>query len=757
MKKVLSSLLALCLCIASLSIGLLASAEQAEPLVWDFVQDEEGWQKATPQATSTNAHDAENGRINISVTGGWGTAGIEKNFTEAIDGSKYEAMKITMAQLASGAATVKEIKGYVGYNNVEDPAYQQEFTVAASGDLFDVTVPLEKDNWKTSQIQDIRVGFAIDAQLTTGNILVIDRVELIPVEEEEPPVVLPAEDQIYSFDAGLEGFERFVPTGHDAVCSIEYDATEKALKGNMLAGWGSIIAQKNFETPFAGSSYKTIKVSIKNTSEKAITALVSFATVDDANIVDQPTSWVKVTVPANMTEYKTFYFQVGENEAWQAAENVNTLRVQLAAEEGQMTIGGTVYVNEVEMLTETENEPQGGDESGTESKPESKPESQPESKPESQPESKPESKPQAKPENLLWGFDKDNDGWEKAFQDENSNIAYKADTKYLHLLIKSNSGKTGIVKNLEEPINGADYGEFKIKMAQGFVAPATASSVKAVKGYIAYTDGDASKLEQEEYREYFTVAALGDLFEVKVPMTKDTWKNGKISTIRIGFDIDGQFVNGSALVFDSIELVTAEKAAQKPTSYKIDFTNSLNGFAVPAFIKTCVAEHVDSSLQIRNMQIGRLIAQGVLAETIDGTTMDKLKIRIKNTSGADSLTISFGTVSDQGANIDNASHQVKVKLNKTNKTDYLEYTVDMSQNSAWKSANDVNIIRLGFYGEGESQLLVGAAVNVRYMNFYNSKAPQTGVQDIMVAVLIVLVVSFGGVVACQTVKRREEK
>lgn len=117
-------------------------------------------------------------------------------------------------------------------------------------------------------------------------------------------------------------------------------------------------------------------------------------------------------------------------------------------------------------------------------------------------------------------------------------------------------------------------------------------------------------------------------------MTKDTWKNGKISQIRIGFEIDGQFVDGSALIFDSIELVLAEEADKKPTSYTIDFTDSLNGFVVPAFIKNCVAEHVDSSLQIRNIQIGRLIAQAVLAETIDGTTMDALKIRIKNTYGS---------------------------------------------------------------------------------------------------------------------------
>lgn len=115
--------------------------------------------------------------------------------------------------------------------------------------------------------------------------------------------------------------------------------------------------------------------------------------------------------------------------------------------------------------------------------------------------------------------------------------------------MNTNTGNTGIVKTFDTPINGSDYGEFRIKMAQGFVAPATAASVKAVKGYIAYTDGDASKLEDENYREYFNVAALGDLFEVKVPMTKDTWKNGKISQIRIGFEIDGQFVDGSAVDF----------------------------------------------------------------------------------------------------------------------------------------------------------------------------------------------------------------
>lgn len=168
MKKVISMLLALCLCTASLSVGLFASAA-AEPMVWDFAQDTQGWEKAADQPSSTNTHDGENGRINIAVQAGWGTAGIVKTFDQLIDGSQYQAIKITMAQAASGVATVKEIQGYVGYTdeddaNLETADYQEAFTASASGDLFDVTVPFTKDTWKTNQIQDIRIGFDIAAQ-----------------------------------------------------------------------------------------------------------------------------------------------------------------------------------------------------------------------------------------------------------------------------------------------------------------------------------------------------------------------------------------------------------------------------------------------------------------------------------------------------------------------------------------------------------------------------------------------------------------
>jgi len=226
--------------------------------------------------------------------------------------------------------------------------------LSSSKDYVDYYIQVADDPlWSTlTDVTNLRLQLCVrQGDMTPNNSIFVKKIELLTEKTEAPPVELEPMD--FNFDF-LDDMQDFTFVGNPEAAKVEHNYDEMALKATMLVdGWGSIGLQRRLDGIINGADYKTVKITLKNTTGKTLTGGVSFNTVEDQTLVDNADAMSRFTVSAD-DGYVTHYIQLSENATWTAAQGIELVRLQIGLGEKDMVENGVVYISRIEFLRETE-------------------------------------------------------------------------------------------------------------------------------------------------------------------------------------------------------------------------------------------------------------------------------------------------------------------------------------------------------------------------------------------------------------------
>ncbi|NLO38355.1 MAG: hypothetical protein GX115_02625 [Ruminiclostridium sp.] len=487
--RILKAMLSIVVAFSMLAIAMpmtiiMATGPEVEPLYWNFTGDSDfadggtaqlklgsgtamndagSWQKAAH--TNDGIFDTVGHRIDASAP--YGTLAIQTPIDPAIDGSKYDRIKLDIGAFAS-AAFVAKIS--FGGATVENPDYTKTFTVEHLNSTGLVELDMSTmETWTTNtSIDYLRITVVLpDNSWNGANRLLVDYVEICPKEIAPPPE--PIGDIVYDFTDGDHDFKKawdFDPPTYNLV----YNDTEKAMEGQMLQGFGSISLQKHYDPPLDITVYKTLKVSIKNPTAKPIMVSVGVCTEEDQSTIEGNEYPTRFEVAGNSNEYVDYYVQVAEavNSLWPTMNNLAYLRVQLCVGTGNMTPGESIFVKKIELLTTKTSAPPA----------------------------------EVDPTDVTFDFLSDIQGFTGVWgNDTQASIAHDESEMGLKVtMMVDGEGAAQFQRGLDAPIDGADYKTVKITLKN--------TTGKALTGAFSYNlDADGTYVDNPESLNQFNITA----------------------------------------------------------------------------------------------------------------------------------------------------------------------------------------------------------------------------------------------------------
>ena len=475
-----------------------------------------------------------------------------------------------------------------------------------------------------------------------------------------------AADLTFDFSAGKAGW------GSPGFLHTTTETDDSALKASNASG-ERIIVQAVLEETFAGADYDQIKLTIKNDSGAAGFYFCFGTAGEEYNDVDLEPNQVAIPLEASADEYKEYTINIGENAAWQAADDIGLLRLNFYAPGAgpAMPDNSSVHIRSITLTNSQGNAP-------------------------------------AAAEEYEETFDENNGGWDKAgYLGDKITVTHDASGA---LKVTLNAPDRPIIqKPLESGayLGGAEQNtlHLRVKNTAGyehFFFCFSTTDTPDGAGLDAGENQIQMNLDPEKTDEYV------DYYVNLAANASWTAAEGKVDYLRLIFGNAKE--PGAEILIDSIHIYNRPAETEVDESYE----SGTGSWAPPFYAQSLVTVTNDNQALLLNSLIPyKLVMQSPTPFLLKGADLPYVYVELKNTAGAETMTFAFGTSAQESNDVDNDDHKITIKLDPEKTDEHLVYRIDLSENEAWNAAEDISLYRLVFSGANDGNVTGTGGISIK--------------------------------------------